>query len=172
MIGSAPWTATTAASARGRMSGPESSPTPSASAPRVRPRFGRYPIGDPLTESAVAPASAAASASARSDAASGETFTMNGSSVLSLAASMSRTPSSSALSQRAPSSASLGDVRSSSYASIRTWSARDSNRAINAASDFSFVATSEIATAQGAARHAEACRSITSSTPGFSRLIA
>ena len=85
---------------------------------------------------------------------------------------MKRVDSSSELSQRLPPSASLDTVRSNSYASAPTRSARDSRRAINLPSDGRSAATSEIAIAQGAARHAAPWRSITSSTPGFSRPIA
>ena len=138
-----------------------------ARARAARVRFGRKPTGDPLTERRSAPASAAAPANCAGPTTSGDTLTISGSSVLSRAASMKRVDSSSELSQRLPPSASLDTVRSNSYASAPTRSARDSRRAINLPSDGRSAATSEIAIAQGAARHAAPWRSISGRWPSL-----
>ena len=97
---------------------------------------------------------------------------MSGRSVAPRAVSMSRSDSSAEDSHRAPSRPSHGAVRSTSRAAIPSSSARCSTRAINWASSFTDVATSERAIAHGAERQLAPCRSITSSAPGFSRFTA
>ena len=113
-----------AASAAGRISGPESSPDPAARAGPRRERSGINPYGEPLTESTSIPASSDSLAKRRSSLATGETLAISGRSVEPRAVSMRRSASSADDSHREPSRPSLGVVRSISNAAMPNSSAR------------------------------------------------